>query len=331
MGRGPPSWNGPLMNRREQFALLALLVICGVGSVLRGWNLIERPIWEDESYTWSASQGPLTSLLAGLNDRHHGPLSHLLVRSLTVLSASASPWVMRLPAFVCGVLCIPAAYWLGRTLCNAGLGLGAALLVAVDANMVDQSHQARMYSMLMLVTLITLQQATLLLRDPSPPEGKRPWLNLGLLLGLLMWINFGGIALWLGLGAAGGWTVACEAWRGQWASRGRARLQGLVWTYLAAVVVSARSLWLFSLISRGGHSRADLSAAAALTELGDGLLTLENFGPAGPWVIGLAILGLALLYRRDRSLAMLVATTGLATLAMVFCSRFVHAVLRRAI
>jgi hypothetical protein len=314
------------MNRRVESTLLALLVIFGVGIVLRGWNLIERPIWEDESYTWSASQGPLTPLLLGRNDQHHGPLSPILVRLLTALTGSASPWVLRLPAFACGVLCIPAAYWLGRTICNAGLGLGAALLVAVDANMVDQSHQARMYSMLMLVTLVTLRQAALLLRDPSPPAGKRPWLCLGLLLGLLMLINFGGIALWLGLAAAGGWTVACEARRGQWDSRGRARLQGLAWTYLTAVAVGMRGLWLFCLMSCSGHSRAGVSVSGAFSEVGNALLSLEDFGPAGPWVIALAILGLVLLYRRDRNLAMLVSATALATLAMVYCSRFVHPV-----
>jgi MYXO-CTERM domain-containing protein len=326
-GRRTATWRSASRSLLDahRLTLLSLASICVLGALLRGWNLVERPIWEDESYTWSAAQGSLSRLILGLNDRHHGPLSHLLVRLLTDLSGCAQPWLMRLPAYICGVLCIPAAFALGRAMHGAGLGLGAALLVAVDGNMIDQSHQARMYTMLMLVALIVLRQAARFIGATTPPLGRRPWISLGLWLGLLIWINFGGIALWLGLAAAAAATIATDAWRGEWATRGRPRLQGLGWTYLTATIFSARSLWLFSLMVRRGHPQLDRGAGEALLQVGGALLSLENVGSAGPWVLALAVLGLALLHRRHSGLAMLLAATGLATLGMVYGSRFVHA------
>lgn len=313
------------MHRRPSWTVLALFALCIVGAALRGWNLADRPVWEDESYTWSDSQGPWLPLLLGLNDRHHGPLSHILVRLAMEVSSSSQPWVLRLPAFCCGILCIPAAWWLGRAAQGPALGLAAALLVAIDPNLVDQSHQARMYSMLMLATLCALRQAWSLLDSPCPGRQRRPWCILGLLLGLLMWINFGGLAVWLGVAAAGAWAVLRDVRRQGWAS-GRARLIGLAWAYGTALLVAARSLWIFSLMRHSGHAAAQVAAGQAAAQVAAAAAQLQGLGMAAPVAIGLSIAGLVLLGRRAPALSALLIGTALATLSLALASRFVHAV-----
>ncbi len=166
--------------KRQKFVLAAVVLVTIAGAVIRARDVVERPVWEDEAYTWKDSQIPFWRLVWWKHDPAHGPASHILVRlSMTVFGTDAA-WAMRLPSLVCGILCIPAAFWLGRVIRGDGLGLAAAALVAVDPNMVDQSQQARMYTMLALVTMLALAQAVKLLRDPA--AARRPWIILGVLL-----------------------------------------------------------------------------------------------------------------------------------------------------
>lgn len=316
----------PVMQVKPAWTLLALALLCGVGAGLRGWNLVERPIWEDESYTWTAAQGPWFPLLLGRNDKHHGPLSPLLVRLAMESTGSSEPWVLRLPALICGVLCIPAGYWLGRSLVGRPVGLAIAGLIAVDLNMVDQSHQARMYSMLMLVTLLALRRGAWLLGEAPAPPGRRPWIVLGALLGLLLLINFGGLAVWLGVAAAGAWRTTRD-WRHHgWDGGARDRARGLAVAYCTAVVVGSRGVWLLWKMSGETTQRGPMSVPAALASLLSAATNLDGLGWAAVAAAVLAAAGIGLLARRDAALAWAVAGAAAATLALVFVGRFKHGV-----
>ena len=76
---------------RRQLAVLALVaLVAAAGAILRACDVVDRPVWEDEAYTWKDSQVPLARLVWWKHDPVHGPASHLLVRlSMAVFGTDA--------------------------------------------------------------------------------------------------------------------------------------------------------------------------------------------------------------------------------------------------
>jgi len=89
------------------------------------------------------------------------PNNHLLNTLLVHVLAGAlgnQPWVLRLPAFLGGVLLVPATYALGRLLYGHGAAVVGATLVAVSSYIVEYSTNSRGYTLqaLSFVVVMTL-------------------------------------------------------------------------------------------------------------------------------------------------------------------------------
>ena len=311
------------LTRRQLATLFALVAITVVGASLRAWPILDRPLWEDEAYTWQDCQTSWPRLLWWKHDPAHGPLSHILVRLSIDSFGTDAVWALRLPALVCGILCIPAAFWLGRTVAGDALGLLTATLVAIDPNMVDQSQQARMYTMLALASMLVIAQAIRLLADP--PARRGPWVLLAVLLSLQFWVNFGALALWIGLSAAvTGLALIDLRAGGEAAARARLRMRGMATTYAWAVLFSARGLWRMYIFARSDRGITTTTAADTLRATWQ---AFEQLTGAGPWtaLVPLAIaLGLFLVRRRSRAAATILSATALVGLAMILAGRSVH-------
>lgn len=297
---------------------LILLAIVLVGGLIRIWPIVtDRPLWLDEAHTWcDARSSGYLQILSWNHHYMHAPLSYLLVRASMDLFGDDQTWVIRLPSLVCGLLCIPAAFWLGRTIVSARLGLWMAALVAVDPTQAGQSQQARMYTLLVLLVLLILAQAIGLLRQP--PAGRRPWMVHGLLLGLLLWVHHLALGVWAGVAAAiviVGW-IEC---RGLPVGTVARLLAGrLGWCLGPAILVGSRG-WI-QLAARVVSPHPQ-QAHEPVLELAQtvGRCCLDLVGPS-PWpaLLGLggACLGLALLYRHCRISAVLLGCVAAATLLL---------------
>jgi len=160
-------------------ALLSAVIL--VGAWLRA-SLLHKPIQYDEAYTYLYfASRPLPALLAD----YSAPNNHLFHTLLVALSSrllGAAPWTLRLPAFLAGVLTIPAAYLLVRRLGSAHQALAAAALVALAPNLIDYSANGRGYTLIVLFALLLAYLATHLTEHPTP----RCWLAYSLVLALGM-------------------------------------------------------------------------------------------------------------------------------------------------
>ncbi len=309
------------LSSRQIGVLALLLAITAVGAGVRLHGFVERPLWEDEAYTWQDCQVPLGRLLWWKHDPAHGPASHLLVRLSMGVFGTDAPWAMRLPSLVCGIACIPAAFWLGRIVHGNVLGLAAALLVAVDPNMVDQSQQARMYTMLALATLVALAQALRLLADP--PESRRPWIVLGLLLAAQFWINFGAAALWLGLALATA-AIAVLANRAGNPDQARRTWRGMATAFAVATLLSLRGLWRMYIFVASDRGIAKAGVDDTLQAMWRGFEQLTASGPLTALLVLGLVVGLCLLWRQSRNAALVLLSVALVTMAMIFAGRGVH-------
>ena len=79
---------------------------------------------------------------------------HTLLVNLVTHWLGDTPWAVRLPAFLAGLLILPAVYLLGRSLYNRRVGWLAAALAAGWPVLVEYSANARGYTLVALFTLL---------------------------------------------------------------------------------------------------------------------------------------------------------------------------------
>jgi hypothetical protein len=226
-----------------------------------------------------------------------------------------------MPSLLCGILCIPAAFYLGRIVYSRGLGLAAAALVAVDPNMVDQSQQARMYTMLALVWMLAAAMGIGLLR--SPPAERKPWILWGLVLSAALWVNFGAVALWSGLVVAALALIAIH--RGDEGRDYSNRVaRGMTTAFLTAGLVSVRGVYRFIRFIVDDHAPGTTGASDRFRTFWDGLNQLTSAGVLLPLAVLLAIVGLFLIWRRCQVAGIVLAATGAMAALMVYRGQTVH-------
>lgn len=182
----------------ERSSLVALLLITGIGAVLRGLFL-NQPMGWDESYSYLAFiERPLPVTVSAYTDPNNH-VFHSLLAKLAVMLLGVEPWVIRLPAFLAGVLAIPATYAVGRVLFSVHAGLLGAGLVACSSYHIEYSTNARGYALQALFTLACVALAVAF-------RGRRntaAWGAFALLAALGLWTlptmlyPFCGILLWL--------------------------------------------------------------------------------------------------------------------------------------
>ena len=99
------------------------------------------------------------------------PNNHLLNTLLMHFSAGAlgsAPWVLRLPAFVAGVLLVPATYALAQLLYGPRAAFLSAVLVAVSSYLVEYSTNSRGYTLQALGFVALLGLVIVAVRRDSP-------------------------------------------------------------------------------------------------------------------------------------------------------------------
>ena len=145
----------------------ALLALIALAAAIRVPSLISEPMRYDESATYSTyASRPYYTIVA----RYESPNNHvfhtLCVRA-AILAFGDRPWAIRLPAFLAGLLLVPAGYVAGRALYGRGAALLGAALIAGSPTALKFSTNARGYTIVALATLLMVAVGSLLLRRPS--------------------------------------------------------------------------------------------------------------------------------------------------------------------
>jgi hypothetical protein len=151
------------MSRREWLLLVGLSLL----AVLARGVYLMRPLEHDEAYTIVVFAAAPLNL--GLTDYHlpNNHLFHTLLAHFAYKMFGYAPWGVRLPAFLAGVLVVPALYLLARlhfgryvaTLSAAGAALLPVLLYF--------GSNARGYTLVMLFSLLIFLLAAYVRRWPN--------------------------------------------------------------------------------------------------------------------------------------------------------------------
>ncbi len=188
---------------RLHLAALGIIVFC---AVLVRLAFLAQPMRYDETYTYLRYAAKPLYIAISDYSAPNNHVFHTLLVHLSTRLFGGSPWAIRLPALLAGIALAPAAYLLGRVLYGRHVALLAAALVGASSALVEFSVNARGYTLMALVFLLSLALATALRRSNNPAA----WALFAVLSALgfytvpVMLYPFGVVVLWLGLSAACG-------------------------------------------------------------------------------------------------------------------------------
>lgn len=135
--------------------LVILITIILFGLFFR-YSYLWRPMGHDETYTFMAfaSRG----LRTVITDYHlpNNHVFHTLLVNLAYKIFGDSPAVIRLPAFLAGVLIIPAVYLVARIFTRLNIALISASIAATLPVLIDYSTTARGYTTITFFFLLVL-------------------------------------------------------------------------------------------------------------------------------------------------------------------------------
>lgn len=141
--------------KNHKIELLSFGFIFMVGIFLRVYYLF-APIRIDEAGVFMvlASKSLIVCIFSYPFPGHH--VFYTIMVNILHNILGDQVWVMRLPALLAGILLIPATYLLFRTISNNYAAILASALVAVSSPLIEYSTNARGYSIVTFIFIISL-------------------------------------------------------------------------------------------------------------------------------------------------------------------------------
>lgn len=150
--------------RRDTRIILWVIVLLGV--LLRLWALNAKSFWLDEIASVVIARMPGNSFWHWIwTDEGNMALYYVMLRPWLEIHLGEA--TVRLLSVLPGIASIPVMYLLGRRLFGRGVGLLAALLLALSTCSVVYSQEARGYSWLLLGTIVSTYLFARLIERPT--------------------------------------------------------------------------------------------------------------------------------------------------------------------
>ena len=136
-------------NKSLRYLLLVLGLIVLIGGVLRFYGLDQKSLWLDEMASVRDSES-LASVIRG----GHPPLYFFILYLFRHMGTNEV--ILRLPSAIFGVLTIALSYKVGKLFFGTKEGLVGAFLLSISTFHVYYSQEARMYTLLAFLSLLSL-------------------------------------------------------------------------------------------------------------------------------------------------------------------------------
>lgn len=140
------------MRRARDSALWALLGILGVAALLRFVELGHDSIWVDEAFSARVANLGVADLVRSATSEDTNPPLYYVLLHFWIDVFGDSEVALRSLSAVVGILLVFVVFKLGVRLSSVRAGLFAALFAAVSEFLVHYSQEARVYSLLALLS-----------------------------------------------------------------------------------------------------------------------------------------------------------------------------------
>lgn len=153
-----------------------LLFIIALGAFLRIYNLGKQSIWFDEARAYSRANKSVYSLWVNQKNESNPPLYDIIFHFYLKFITQKEEFQIRFLAALFGVASIPIIFIAGRHLFNSNTGLVSSLLLSLSPYHIYYSQDAKMYSLLFLLSLCSFIILYLCLER----DKKKYWITYGL-------------------------------------------------------------------------------------------------------------------------------------------------------
>lgn len=143
------------------------MLILLLALLLRLRHLGHESLWFDEMASVRIAQQDLATMLSFIKWEERIPPLHYLILHGWVRMFGVSEISVRFPSVLAGTAAVWAVYRLGSGLFGAGAGLTAALLMAVSGAQILYSQEARSYSLMVLLSVLSCDLFMRLIRRPT--------------------------------------------------------------------------------------------------------------------------------------------------------------------
>lgn len=144
----------------------SFLIIFAVGIYLR-YSFLFRPIRSDEACSFIRWASQSFEFIIKDYSSANNHIFHTILMRLSYLLLGMEPWKLRMPAFIAGILIIPATYLLFRLLYDKNTALLASALVASSSFLIEFSVNARGYTLVALFFLLNFSLAYYLIHNQN--------------------------------------------------------------------------------------------------------------------------------------------------------------------
>lgn len=167
------------MSRATNRTFFLILLLALIAFALRVFQLDKQSFWYDEAFSVYLSRFDLATITARTAADIQPPFYYYLLNVWMTLTGD-SEFAVRFLSLFFGVLTIPLMYVTARRLFNSSTALFATLIATISALYLWYSQEARMYT---LITFLGLLSSYAVIRALSPSrmesgagEGRRWWL-----------------------------------------------------------------------------------------------------------------------------------------------------------
>jgi 4-amino-4-deoxy-L-arabinose transferase-like glycosyltransferase len=260
-----------LQGRWRTLAIAGLIVVVAAGIVLRFWT--RSALWLDEALTVDIAKLPLHKLHGALRQDGAPPLYYVLLHLWMKLFGSSDLGVRSLSGVI-SVITLPVAWLAGRTY-ERQSAWGLLALVASAPFAIYYGTEARMYSLVMLLTALGFLALVRAMRTPRPGN----LVALAVVIAALLYTQYWALYLVATLAV---WML----WQGRKGQPDAARRTNARWTFGALVLGCLCFVpWLPTFFFQSRHTGTPWAApgnfgaiVGALTGFTDNQATLSAAG-----------------------------------------------------
>jgi 4-amino-4-deoxy-L-arabinose transferase-like glycosyltransferase len=184
------------LNQSDRSDLLLVLIVTGL--LLRLPNLLKLGLWRDEGSTYfDALPAEWSEVVKTVIYSELNPPAFFMMMHQWMQWFGADEVVFKLPAFVFGILLIPAIYWLGCVAYSKNTGVLAAAIAAFAPDAIYYSQEARPYTLTALLCCLGMAFYLKLLKSPRQRMNQLGFIVCG---ALLLYSQYTGALLIVSLG-----------------------------------------------------------------------------------------------------------------------------------
>jgi uncharacterized membrane protein len=265
---------------RADWLAAGLTTVLAAG--LRLYHLGTRSLWFDEGFSAGIALMRWPDFLRTNSAYSANMAFYYLLLKFWMPLGNSDAWTRGLSALL-GIAAIPALYWLARRIFGSSVATATALLLATNAFHVKYSQEARSYS---LVVLLVIVSCILLLRAMERST-TRAWLAWSLVSALAVYAHTYAVLV---IGAQMLWAFFAMSVKQRWQF-----FAGVRWFVLALVPYGV-------IMKRGGSGAIAWLRPFTLQQLGETVVQVcGNSGWTLPVLFAAACVGAFWLKREERS------------------------------